>query len=314
MPASPPPPPPKKASPKKAPPKGIPAPLPGRAKGKNTPRPVKTFAAAPLCGDGEGEKILIYGRSGMGKTTLAAQIPDAVFVPLDDGARKIHNPLTGESVQGLDQPVETFDDLRAVAQQALNFLPVGGTLVIDTITRAQPLAEQWVVENVKTDKGKTTTSIEGFGYGKGYRHVLDAMRLFLSDLDKLIRSGRNVILLGQLDQAIVANAAGDDYFCDVPKLTENKQGPIRTEVCEWSDHIFRLNYLDSEVIKTDDKARAGKIVGEMERAVFAGGSLHFIAKTRPIKGFTLPPVLSFSCPSDNSLWQYVLEGYRPDPE
>lgn len=296
--------------------------LPPSAKSKpNVPssspraaRTVKTFSIAPLSGDNEGEKILIYGKSGMGKTTLAAQIPGAVFIPLDDGARKIVNPLTSEPVLAPAEDIETFDDLRDLIHAATDLIPEQGALVLDTVTRAQPLAEQWCVENVPLEKGGKAKNLEAFGFGKGYRYVLDQFRVLMSDLDAVIRSGRHVILLAQLDQAIVPNPAGADYYEEVPKLTENKQGPIRTEVCEWVDHVFRIGYLDLDVSKDDVKARAGKVVGDTKRAVFTGGAHHFTAKSRPIKGYRLPPVIGFEHEADNSLWQFVLDGARVESE
>lgn len=273
----------------------------------------KKFSVSPLAGNDEGEKIVIYGKSGIGKTTLAAQVPGAVFVPIDDGARKIVNPLTGEPVSAFNG-IEDFDDLRAATQQAADLIPKGGAIVIDTVTKVQPLAEAWVVENVPVEKGGKAKNIESFGFGKGYRHTLDAIRNWLTDLDRLIRSGIHVILLSQLDQATVANASGVDYLEDVPKLLENKQGPIRTEVCEWADHIIRIGYLSMAVNKDDESSRVGKARGDSVRAIFTGGALHFMAKSRPISGNRLPPIIGFETEKDNSLWQFVLEGAVAEQE
>ena len=281
----------------------------GKAKAAHTP---KSFSVAPLTGDNEGEKIVLYGKSGSGKTTLASQVENAVFIPLDDGARKIVNPLTMEPVSAI-AGVEDFQDLRDACRQVPDLIPDGGSLVIDTITRVQPLAEQWVVENVTLEKGGQAKNLEAFGFGKGYRHVLDQFRLLLTDLDAVIRSGRNVILLAQLDQSIVPNPAGTDYYEEVPKLIENKQGPVRTEVCEWADHVIRLGYLGMDVEKDDKDARVGKVQGDSERAVHTGGALHFMAKTRPVSRnrkapYRIPPVIGFENEQDSSLWQFVFDG------
>lgn len=270
-------------------------------------RTPKTFAVQPLSGTGEGEKLILYGQSGLGKTTLLAQVPNNVFIPVDDGARRIKNPLTDSPVSAIT-PVESWDDLRDAVRQSITLIPKGGMLTIDTLTRVQPWGEAWVVANVPVDKGGRATNIEAYGWGKGFRHVLDQIRLLLTDLDAVIRSGRHVCLICQVDQEIVPNAAGADYYQEVPKLIQNKQAPIRTEVCEWADHVFRIGFLDGEVTKESDKARAGKVTGTCERAIFTGGARHFVAKSRPIDGYRLPAVIGFDGPTDNSLWQFVLEG------
>lgn len=306
-------PPSKNDKPKAGPPARKPKALPKPGKPAEAKRETKSFSVTPLTGQGEGEKVLAYAKSGTGKTTLAAQIEGAVFIPLDDGARKIANPITGEPVNAIPG-VESWNDLRDAVQQASTLLPKGGTLVVDTITRALPLCEQWVVDNVKLEKGGTAKNLEAFGYGKGYRHVLEQFRCLLTDLDAVIRSGRNVVLLAQLDQTVVANPEGADYYEEVPKLIENKQGPVRTEVCEWCDQIMRIGYLNREVEKESAESRVGKVQGDAERAIFTGGAMHFIAKSRPINGNRIPPIVSFENEQDDSVWQYILHGATPPEE
>ena len=297
-------------------PKSKPKAPPKKPGSSNAPKKeAKSFKAAPLSGDNEGEKVMLFAKSGSGKTTAAAQIKNAVFIPLDDGARKVVNPTTKQPVNAIDpEQIEDWDDLRAAVQQATEYVPEGGTLVIDTITRAQPLAENWVVQNVKTEKGGQAKNLEAFGFGKGYRHVLDQFRLLLTDLDKVIRSGRNVVLIGQLDQTVVANPEGADYYCEVPKLIENKMGPVRTEVCEWCDQVWRIGYLNMEVEKESSDSKVGKVSGDVERAIFTGSALHYLAKSRPINGNTLPAIVSFETPEDDSIWQYAFEGATPPEE
>jgi hypothetical protein len=250
-----------------------------------------------------GQKIVIYGKSGIGKSTLAAMAPDAIFIDVDNGISGMVHPGTGEALRHIGG-IDSYQDLRDALSQDDLFVK-GSTAVIDTITRVEPMAERHVLENVTKD-GKLMTSIKQFGWGDGDYHTLDAMRLILSDLDRLIRRGVNVILLAQLEQATISNAEGADYLEDGPKLLNRRNCSIRTTVVEWADQVLRIGYADLLVQKDDEKARAGKVVdGDAVRAVFAGGAQHFIAKSRPINGTKLPPIMAFEAENDNAAWCYV---------
>lgn len=273
-------------------------------------RAPKVFSVTPWTDTNEGEKITMYGKSGIGKTTLAAMAPNPVFIGLDDGGRKIRNPLTGQPVMAIPG-IGGFQDMRDALHQK-NLWPEDCTAVIDTVTKLDEFMEPYIYEHYKLSRGETATSMRKYGWD-GPAHQLECYRLLLSDLDALVRTGRNVILLAQLAQITVANAEGLDYLEDGPKLQHNKQYSVRTEICEWSDHVFRIGYSEFTVEKDNDKAKAGKVqAGESTRAVFTGGASHFIAKSRPIDGYRIPPIVTFDNAADDSLWKFIFEGVKVD--
>jgi AAA domain len=277
-----------------------------RTSAARTAHTPKTFTVNPWPGDKEGEKILLYGKSGVGKTTAAAMSPNPIFIGLDDGGRKIRNPKTNQPVNAI-QGIESFQDLRDALHQSSLF-PSGSTIVIDTITRAEALAEPYLFATLKTDKGETVDNIEGYGYGKGYKHLLDAMRLILSDLEPHVRRGVNVLLLGQLAQATVSNLEGTDYLEDGPKLSNAQKYSVRTEVGEWVDHIFRIGNPEIVVAKANKTATKGKASGSTERIIFTTPRLHFMAKNRVQPVGRLPEAVSFSTPDDDAIWQFLFNG------
>ena len=262
----------------------------------------KTFGVKAWTDAGEGSKVVVYSRSGMGKTTLGAMAPNAIFIGIDDGGRKIRHPKTGEPI-GAVADVRTFQDLRDALHQG-GLFPNGSTIVIDTVTKAEEMIQTHVMETMPIN-GKHVSSFRKYGWD-GERHLLDQYRLLLSDLDPLVRAGLNVVLLAQLSQITVANAEGIDYLEDGPKLQHRKDCSVRTEVCEWADHVFRIGYLEFDVQKENAKDRTGKVqTGDATRAIFTGGAAHYFAKTRPVNGEKLPPVISFANEQDDALWQFV---------
>ena len=267
-------------------------------------QPTKTFSIGSQSSTNDGERILLYAKSGLGKTTLASLAPGAVFFPLDDGSKKIPG---AKSISG----IETFQDLRDAINQSIGLIPAKGSLVIDTMTRAEALIEPYLFATVKTEKGATATSMEAYGWGKGYRYLLEHYRLILADLDNLIRSGRNVVLLAQEAPARIANQDGVDYLEAGPQLYHSNNASLRTETCAWADYVLRIGYADLTVTKENMQARAGKVTGDRTRIIYSDGPLSFVAKSRPVAGKKLPAAISFSDETDRSLWAMLFEGGIP---
>ena len=262
----------------------------------------KTFQVNRIDNAGVGQKFVIYGKSGIGKSTLASMAHDPIFLDVDGGCRSLVHPVTNEPIRHVGG-IETFQDMRDVLHQT-DLFPENCSIIVDTVTRVDPLAKQHIIETVNID-GRAATSFLKYGWD-GDRHILDQYRLLLSDLDAHILAGRNVILLAQLTQITVANAEGTDYLEDGPKLQHRKDCSVRTEVIEWADQVLRLGYLDFEVQKDHGQAKAGKVVSnDATRGVFTGGAQHYIAKSRPVRGTRLPPVIRFAAENDNALWVYV---------
>jgi len=259
-------------------------------------------------GEGYGEKIVVYSESGMGKSTLGMQAPDPVFIPLDAGVMKLRHPHTGKPANAIEG-VETFQDVRDVLHQPELF-PKGSTIVIDTITVLQELAEQYMLENIKTERGDAAKNILSYGYNKGYRHLFDTMKLILVDLDVHVKRGVNVLLIAQSIPARIPNPGGIDFMREGPNLSTNSQGNIRALYREWADHVLRIGYTNAFVEKPDKKATKGKIIGETERGIFVQPELWFEAKSRTIR----EPVVSFSEPGDSVIWQFIFPDTHPATE
>lgn len=283
----------------------VPAPPPSPA---STRRVAKRFAIQDWTGKGEGEKIVIYGPSGAGKTTLVALMEshvggDVVFIGLDDGARKIKHPVTNAHLKYIPG-VEVFEDVQDVLRQDGLWKP-GMVCVIDTVTKLESVAEPFMFRTIKKEKGGDSKSLEDYGYGKGYKHSLDTMRLILQDLDRLVRKGVHVVLLAQEAAVKIANAEGIDYIQDGPKLHHNNQHSTRLEFCEWADHVLRIGYHNMVVTTTDVKvARAGRVSGEATRAIYTANQLHFFAKSRTLD----EPVVAFEDKTDDTIWQILFDG------
>ena len=256
--------------------------------------PAKNFTAGAWGDDNSGEKVMLYGESGMGKTTLAAMAPKPVFIGLDDGGRKLTHPVTGgrlECVHG----IETFADVLAVLSQHSVFEQYK-TIVIDTVTLLQDLSLQYIFDTVKGEKGRICKTIEDYGYGKGYRHIYDTMTSMLPLLDSLVNAGKNVIVIAQACNIQVANAESDDFIKEGPRLyTGSKSIPsVAAAYMEQMDHVLRIGY---QGIIVEDK----KATGNTDRAVFVQAEPWFYAKSRTLN----EAIISFEDKTDDNLWKFM---------
>jgi hypothetical protein len=272
----------------------------------------KTFTVSPWDGAGEGQKVVIYAGSGKGKTTLASMAPAPVFIGLDDGGRMVRNPITGQAIDHISG-ISSFRDVRSALSQRDLFTPYK-SVVIDTGTILELLAIQYVLETIPHEKGAKVEHLDDYGYGKGYNHLFDTMRLFFADCDGLVRQGKNIILVCQECPVVIANAAGGNYLQDGPKLyapgPDSKQSfTIRGFCCEWADHVLRIGYLKQQVIgarmeerQGKVKEHAGKVIGDTQRVIYTMPTdPSYFAKTRTLT----EPLVSFETQADDSIWKML---------
>lgn len=276
----------------------MPPSFPAKAKNKLTASQAskKKFQIKPWQGQNRGEKIIVYGDSGMGKTTLVSLLGNVAFIGTDDGGAKIKNPLTGKPLFHVPD-VETFQDVRTVLQSP-DIFEGYDYIVIDTITRLESWAETWMMSNIPGPKGKVVKNIEGYGYNKGYRHLYDTFRLILQDCDNLVRRGKSVIFIAQNDSSRVANPGGDDFLKDGPRLYAGKPSN-QAQVVEWVDHVFKIGYVDLQV---EEK----KASGTTDRVVYIHPEVYFVAKSRTISPEF--PVVNFETPQDDTVWKFLFPG------
>lgn len=233
-----------------------------------------------------GHRVVLYGPGGIGKTTLAAQCPGPVaFFDLDDSLPRLKLENPPHVV-----PCETWQDIRT-ALQSDGWDDIK-TIVIDSATKGEELAVSHTLETVLAD-GKRVTSVEGYGYGKGFGFVFDTFLPLLADLDRHARAGRNVILICHDCTTNVPNPAGEDWLRYEPRLQSPTSGKasIRLRVREWADHVLFIGY---DVAVNKD----GKGCGSGTRTVYTAELPHCMAKSRTTQE-QLPI-------SDSPIWETIL--------
>ena len=249
--------------------KAPPPPLPSAAPDSLAARVIVPNAAAgsPIAvrriAPGEvGFKVCVYGPPKAGKSTLASLAPNPVFIDLNAG-------LSGLNIAVVDQPVPTFDVLRKLVQQFASYVPVNGTLVIDSMTEVDTMILDHLT--VKYDK----KSVKELGFDR-FPCSVEAFRLLLSDLDAVVRSKRNVLLLAHEVSSNFKNALGDDYRILGPAMSHAATGSCQGQLVAWCDHVVRIA-LSEPTVKVElnamGKIASRKVVGASSaRIITADGT------------------------------------------
>jgi hypothetical protein len=221
---------------------------------------------------GGGHRILLYGPGGIGKTTLATQLPGPVaFIDLDDSLPRLASQLDTANIL----PVSGVADWQSLRDTlAADGWDDVKSIVLDTGTMAEEFAIAHTLANTLAD-GKRVSSVEGYGYGKGFGYVFDTFLPLLADLDRHMRAGRHVAILCHDCTSTVPNPAGEDWLRYEPRLQSPNSGKasIRLRVREWADHVLFLGY-DVDVGK-DGKGR-----GAGTRTIYPCELPHCMAKSR----------------------------------
>lgn len=194
------------------------------------------------------KKVVIYGPEGIGKSTLAAQFPDPLFIDTEGSTKEM-------DVARMDKPT-SWEFLLSEIEFVRTQRPCK-TLVIDTID----WAEQLCIKNVCDKAGKT--GIEDFGYGKGYVYEKETFQRLLTILDGVIYAGINVVLtahaaLRKFEQPDELGAY-DRWEMKLGTKTSNLISPL---IKEWADMVLFANYKTISVAADKDgkkhKAQGGK--------------------------------------------------------
>jgi len=282
-------------APPKPPTRAPQAPPPSRPKGnapsRQPPGPRKRIAFGKI--EPQGHRACLYGGGGTGKTTLACNAPGPVAIfDLELSIPVLRPQLPAEADIRVVAGVETWQEFRE-ALHASGWDGIG-TIVVDSVTKAEELAAAWVLANVPTEKGKKAERLEDYGWGKQFGHIYDTFLCLLGDLDQHVRAGRNVILIAHDCTTQVPNPAGPDWLRYEPRLQSPSSGKnsIRLRVREWADHVLFLAF--------DVEVRDGKAQGTGTRTLCPVELPHFMAKSR-----TASTAIEVN-KNDPSIWSQII--------
>ncbi|CAB4186592.1 AAA domain containing protein [uncultured Caudovirales phage] len=210
------------------------------------------------------QRLVIYAPEGLGKSTLASQLPNPLFLDFEQGTHHLDvariEPKTLKEVN---------DILDGLVKDSQGF----ETLVIDTLDWCEELVTAAIIAGANNPKIK---SIEDFGYGKGYTHLAEGFNDLLAKFNAVSRTMNVVCLVHvHVKKFELPDAAGafDRYELKLSKQV----GPL---VREWCDALLFGNWKTRiREVEDGDKTKY-KGLGGAERKLYAAHSAAWDAKNR----------------------------------
>ena len=204
-------------------------------------------------------RCVIYGPEGIGKSTLASQFPDAVFIDFEQGTDTM-------DVARFENPTH-FDGLilllKSIAQE-----DVCKTVVLDTADKLESLITDHLCE-VNDWK-----NIEDPGYGKGYTYLAQKWLEVLKACDEVIDSGKNIVIVAHAAMRKFEQPDEMGAYDRWELKLSKKTAPL---IKEWADMVLFMNYKNN--IVEDPKTKSKKAVGG-KRIMYATHSPTYDAKNR----------------------------------
>jgi len=203
------------------------------------------------------QRVVLYGVESVGKSTFAAKFPKPLFLDIEQGTS--HLDVDRCEINSWKQLTDALAEAKATDYK---------TIVVDSADWAERLC----VEDLLATSKKT--SIEDFGFGKGWVMVAERMSRMLSSIDQLIDAGKNVVMIAHSKivrfEAPDALAAYDRYELKLSK----QSSPL---LKEFADELWFLRFKTK--VSTSETGK-GKGIGGKERILLTTHSAAYDAKTR----------------------------------
>lgn len=160
--------------------------------------------------------MLWYGREKIGKTSMAAQFPDPVFLMCEPGGKALR--IMKRDIMNWKDFVGSVDWLEAHPKKFQN-------VVVDTADRAAKMCEDSILQKLAIQH------VSDAEWGKGYAMVKDE---FAKQISRLLKLGRGVIFTSHAVERNIKSRSGASYDRIEPTMPKMAKEVLEPMVDIWA--------------------------------------------------------------------------------
>lgn len=235
------------------------------------------------------KKVVIYGPEGIGKSTLASNFPNPVFIDTEGSTKALDVARYPE--------VKNWMDIKAFVEDTINTRQFS-TIVIDTADWAERFCIRAVCAKQKV------TGIEDIPYGKGYTYVMEEFASLLDLCNKAIAAGINAIFTAHAQMRKFEQPDELGAYDRWEMKLSKKTAPL---LKEWADMVLFCNYKTQ--VMTDSKTQSKKAFGG-KRVMYASHHPCWDAKNR----YNLPDQMDMEFSQIANLFSVQPVSKKSEPE
>ena len=239
--------------------------------------------------------ITVYGDGGIGKDTFASNAPNPIFI------------FTENSIGTLDVPripTTSYEDVMEATVSLINEKHDYNTVVYSTLDWFEPMVWNYLLKQQPNDeKGRPVTSVESYGFGKGFKYAISYWNDFIELVNRL-RTERNMMVIFVAHPTVrkLTPPDSDSYDSYMLKLQDSDKVSAKDKIVECSDCVLFANW---RVALTDEKLSFGNSrnrgVGSGERIVYTEQRPAYEAKNR----YGLPAQVQVKSKDWSELWSLL---------
>lgn len=181
-------------------------------------------------------KVMVYGLASAGKSSLAATLPDALFLDIEGGLSFLD--VTRTPVATADELMADLLELFKAQKQEYKYIVIDSVdwLVNLFAAKTSGSGQGKTLEQLMDSATLTLNKAQG-GYGNGKQVLANYIKdVLVKFLNMLNRKGYGIILIAHADRKTLLDADGTNIERLAPKMDLTSMNVF----VEWVDNLFYL--------------------------------------------------------------------------